>query len=227
MSYRTHQIRWCFKYFWVSLVAQTVKNLPTMKETCVQSLGREDPLDKGMTTHSSTTHLSILAWRIPWREEPGGLQSMGSQRVRHDWATNTQVLLADKDVIWSLWQTLRSKQREPQRLKQSQTIFFLFAYTILFLRDKFGALTGALIETDHMTMGHKLTMWSELPIMNWVLSDPAVPNLLGTKDQFHARKFCHRWDHGGGMVSGWFKHISIVHFISIIITPALPQIISH
>ena len=62
-----------------SLVAQTVKNLPAVLETQVQSLGQEDPLDKGMTTHSST-----LAWRIPWTEEPGGLQFMGSQRVRHD-----------------------------------------------------------------------------------------------------------------------------------------------
>ena len=56
-----------------------VKNLPVIQETQVQSLGREDPLDKGMATHSS-----ILAWRMPWREEPGGLQSMRSQRVRHD-----------------------------------------------------------------------------------------------------------------------------------------------
>ena len=59
-----------------SLVAQTVKHLPTMQETRVQSLGREDPLEEGMATHSS-----ILAWRIPWTEEPGGLQSMGSQRT--------------------------------------------------------------------------------------------------------------------------------------------------
>ena len=58
-------------------MAQTVKNLPAMWETWVRSLGREDPLDKGMATHSS-----ILAWRIPWTEEPGGLQSLGSQRVR-------------------------------------------------------------------------------------------------------------------------------------------------
>ena len=59
-----------------------VKNLLAMQElqeTQVQSLGREDPLEKGMVTHSS-----ILAWRIPWTEEPGGLQSMGSQRVGHD-----------------------------------------------------------------------------------------------------------------------------------------------
>ena len=57
-----------------SLVAQRVKRLPAMQETWVQSLGQEDPLKKEMTTHSS-----ILAWRIPWIEEPGGLQSMGSQ----------------------------------------------------------------------------------------------------------------------------------------------------
>ena len=62
-----------------SLVAQTVRNLPAMWETQVQSLGWEDPLEKGMTTHSS-----ITAWRIPWTEEPGGLQSMGLQRVRRD-----------------------------------------------------------------------------------------------------------------------------------------------
>ena len=67
-----------------SLVAQTVKNLPAIWETWTQSLGQEDPLEKGMATHSS-----ILAWRIPWTEEPGGIQSMGSQSFQHDWATNT------------------------------------------------------------------------------------------------------------------------------------------
>ena len=66
------------------LVAQTVKNLPAMQETWIWSLGWENPLKKGVVTHSS-----ILAWRIPWTEEPGRLQFMGSQRVRHDWATNT------------------------------------------------------------------------------------------------------------------------------------------
>ena len=60
-------------------MAQTVKNLPAVRETWVQSLGWEDPLQKGMATHSS-----ILAWRIPWTEEPGGLQSMGLQRIGHD-----------------------------------------------------------------------------------------------------------------------------------------------
>ena len=60
-------------------MAQIVKCLPVMQETWVQSLGREDPLEKGMATHSS-----ILAWKIPWMEEPGRLQSMGLQRVGHN-----------------------------------------------------------------------------------------------------------------------------------------------
>ena len=62
-----------------SLVTQMVKNLPAMQETWVQSLGREDPLEEEMATYSS-----IFAWRIPWAEELGGLQSVGSQRVGHD-----------------------------------------------------------------------------------------------------------------------------------------------
>ena len=62
-----------------SLVAQMVKHLPTMRETRVQSLGQEDPLEKEMAAHSN-----ILAWKIPWTEEPGRLQSMGSQRVGHN-----------------------------------------------------------------------------------------------------------------------------------------------
>ena len=61
------------------MVAQLVKPLPAMQETKVQSLDREDPLEKEMATHSSTH-----AWKIPWIEKPGGLQSMGSQRVGHD-----------------------------------------------------------------------------------------------------------------------------------------------
>ena len=60
-------------------MAQTVKRLPAMRETRVRSLGQEDPLEKEMATHSST-----LAWKIPWMEEPDGLQSMGSQRVGQD-----------------------------------------------------------------------------------------------------------------------------------------------
>ena len=75
----TELITVCEYYYqncWASLVGQTVKNLCAMQETWVQSLGWEDPLEKGMVTHSS-----ILAWKSPWTEEPGRLQSMGSERV--------------------------------------------------------------------------------------------------------------------------------------------------
>ena len=68
-----------FSTVWASQVAQMVKNLPAMQETWVQSLGQEDPLEKEMATHSS-----ILAWKIPWVEEPGRLQSMGLLGVRHN-----------------------------------------------------------------------------------------------------------------------------------------------
>ena len=67
------------QYSWASLVTQPVKNLPAMRETWVQSMGCEDPLEKGKATYSS-----ILAQRIPWTEKPGRLQSVGLQRVGHD-----------------------------------------------------------------------------------------------------------------------------------------------
>ena len=83
MTQGKHLLFLCFdllyRFFWASLVAQRVKSLPAMQETWVQSLGQEDPLEKEMATHSTT-----LAWKIPWTEKPGRLQSMGSQRVGHD-----------------------------------------------------------------------------------------------------------------------------------------------
>ena len=72
-------IGYSLQYSWVSLIAQMVKNLPAVQETQVQSLDQEDPLEKEMAIHFST-----IAWRIPQTEEPGRLQSLGSQRVRHD-----------------------------------------------------------------------------------------------------------------------------------------------
>ena len=78
-----------------SLVAQSLKNLPAVQETWVWSLHWEDPLEKETATYSS-----ILAWKISWTEEPGGLQSVRSQRVRHDWATNTY-LLTSHSLVWS------------------------------------------------------------------------------------------------------------------------------
>ena len=90
---------------WASLVAQLVKNLPAMREIWVWSLGWEGSLEEGMATHSS-----ILAWRIPWTEQPGGLQSMGSHRIRHNWVikhththTHTQEAPTGKNsgMIWT------------------------------------------------------------------------------------------------------------------------------
>ena len=78
------------QYSWASLVAQMVKNLPAVWETWVWKDPCEDPLEKGKATHSS-----ILAWRILWTEEPSGLQSMGSQRVRHNWATKHSTMTND------------------------------------------------------------------------------------------------------------------------------------
>ena len=77
---KTEPGNWCF---WASLVAQKVKHLFAMRETRVQPLGWEDPLEKEMATHSTT-----LAWKIPWTEGPGRLHSTGSQRVRHDRVTS-------------------------------------------------------------------------------------------------------------------------------------------
>ena len=85
---------------WASLVAQMIKKLPSMLETWVWSLGQEDPLQKGMVSHSS-----ILAWGIPWTEEPGGLQSMESQRVGHDWVTNIFTFSFQwfhSEILWTL-----------------------------------------------------------------------------------------------------------------------------
>ena len=84
--------------FVASLLAEKVRNLSAIQETQVQSLGLEDPLEKGMETLSS-----VLASKIPWTEEPGGLQSMGSQRVGHDWVTNTHMYIADSQCCVSFW----------------------------------------------------------------------------------------------------------------------------
>ena len=73
-----------------------VKNLPATQGTWVQSLGWEDPLKKEMAAHSS-----ILAWEIPWTEEPGVLQSMGLQRIRHDWVTNTFTFSSERFLPWT------------------------------------------------------------------------------------------------------------------------------
>ena len=89
-----------------SLVAQPVKNRPAIRETWIRSLCLEDPLKKVMATHCS-----ILAWRIPWTEEPGRLQSMELQRVRRNWVTNTRPSLIPSFVL-SPWQNICSEEED-------------------------------------------------------------------------------------------------------------------
>ena len=95
-----------------------------MQETCVRSLGCKDPLEKEMATHSS-----ILAWEIPLTEEPGGLQSMGSQRVRHDWATNHTYINILYILNWGVgedsWESLDCKEIKPVNPKGNQPWIFI------------------------------------------------------------------------------------------------------
>ena len=94
------------QYTCTFLVAQRIKRLPAIRETRVRFLGREDPLEKEIAIHSST-----LAWKIPWTEEPDRLQSMGSQRVGHDWATSHFTLLSEASFIYitSMYVCIRHK----------------------------------------------------------------------------------------------------------------------
>ena len=93
-----------------------VRNLPAVRETRVQSLGQEDPLEKEMATHSST-----LAWKIPWTEEPGRLKSMGSQRVGHDWATLFFFFLNGEGLLSIL---IFVSQIESMNCSNTNTVFF-------------------------------------------------------------------------------------------------------
>ena len=114
-----------------SLGAQRLKHLPPMRETWVWSLGQEDPLEKEMATHSS-----ILAWRIPWAEELGRLQSMGLQRVGHDWATVFNFFfsfyLLTSSPISLNPHTLPLAASSPFSVSMSS---FLFVYFLLFVLD--------------------------------------------------------------------------------------------
>ena len=106
-------------------LVKLVKNPPAVQETQVQSLGGKDPLEKEMATHSS-----ILAWKIPWTEQPGGLQSMKSQRVRHDWATQPPSAMwrylqvrrnfPDSLPVGPRWPTGQCSSWSPQLLFQTQ-----------------------------------------------------------------------------------------------------------
>ena len=105
-----------------SLVAQLVKNLPTVQETWVRSLGWEDSLEKGMATHSS-----ILAWEIPWTEEPGGPQYLESQRVRHDLAAKQPPPWKEDFVTLNKLGSTKRRcrlQRKPDKLDPNPALLF-------------------------------------------------------------------------------------------------------
>ena len=115
LSILWHCLSLTFSLYRALLVAHTVKNLLTIQETWVWSLGWKDPLEKEMATHSSP-----LAWRIPWTEEPGGLQSTGSQRVGHDWVTS----LTHSASVVSAFAIGKVHGKTPFYIRNSCTVHF-------------------------------------------------------------------------------------------------------
>ena len=109
-------------FLFQSVVTQMVKNRPAMRETRVRSLHWEDPLEESMATH-----FSILAWRIPWTEEPGGLQSMGSQRAGQGWATKH--ILKHPILQVTIFQFPLLVSPHPQSLKYSALRLLLHLYS--------------------------------------------------------------------------------------------------
>ena len=147
-----------------SLVAQTVKHLPKMREIRIQSLGQKDPLEKEMATHSST-----LAWKIPRTEEPGGLQTMGSQRVGHDWVTSfslfsLSLLLKDTEI--------QSKSSDVFLV----CIFMKFSVAFKILQPHcffFLLLFHSIMNFGLLIMWGYLTNWTIFPVpVQWLLNLP-------------------------------------------------------
>ena len=147
-----------------SLVAQMVKNLPAMQETWVWSLGLEDPLKEEMATHSS-----ILAWRIPWTEEPGRLQSIGSQRAGYDWASNSFL------PFCLPLPTFSSKTMQPSFLDLQA--FSLYVW--------WPRLTKVLIDPDHFSM---LERWEQDHVPIYFHHPPLSPVI-----HTHTHTHTHFW----------------------------------
>ena len=139
-----------------SLVAQMVKRLPGMQETWVRSLGWDNPLEKEMATHSST-----LVWKIPWTEEPGRLQSMGSQGVGHDWATSLDSLsFREWPVDPSATRATQNPQGTPDLSPPLRTsIHWLFTVKMLpvspWQEPRWRSPSGALLMVPWANMGLK------------------------------------------------------------------------
>ena len=111
------------------VAVQEVKNLPAVQETCVWSLGQEDPLEKGMAAHSS-----VLVWRFPWVEEPGGLQSMGWQKVGHDSASNFFHYLLEALIRFSHFVLL--KRATVLNMPAHASLYLVWGYIWLYLCSK-------------------------------------------------------------------------------------------
>ena len=134
-------------------MAQRLKCLPAIQETRVRSLGREEPLEKEMATHCS-----ILAWKVPRTEEPGGLQSMGSQRAGHDWATNTYTYT----LVVSYWSNLTSISDSPTFSQPSDEVmiwadFWNWASQVKSWSDHVcpPLPLGILLPQDSVLLGHQ------------------------------------------------------------------------
>ena len=138
-------------------MTQTVKNPPAIQETQVWSLGREDPLEKGMATHSS-----MLAWIIPWTEEPGELQSMGSQRVRHDWAIEHTYMFPLKMLAGSLlW---KPKPKLPLITSWAGIHFSAVVTCVMFSRVQVFTTPWTVVHQASLFMGFsRQPGWSGLP----------------------------------------------------------------
>ena len=123
---------------WTFLVPQTVKHLSTVWEIWVQSLGWEDPLEKEMAIHSST-----IAWKIPWTEEPGRLQSMGLQRVGHDWVTSR----SRYQIMWFA------------NISSQSVVYIFFLFTMSLEEQKFLILLKPNLSVFFSFMDHDLMLY--------------------------------------------------------------------
>ena len=168
---------------WASLVAQVVTNLPAMQEIQVQSLGQEDPLKVGMAAH-----WSILAWRIPWTEETDKLQSIGSQRVGHEWVTSTFTLLFHlykTENFWSHASFLRGFSSWCWNIHTSEREGFILDNQFIILQDmvctpsyfcEHLALNPRCAEQEHGL--HKdLTWGADLPLLLCLILCPITRSL--------------------------------------------------
>ena len=142
-----------------------IKNPPPVKEMWVRSLGQEDPLEKEMATH-----FSILAWRIPWTEEPGCLQSRGLQRVGHDWATKQQQRHVSRAWIWKgfCWLPV---DRHPGSMRWEQLIFSVALHSLFAQRHNF--LNIMYLCIFQLLLGRELFLRPvvDLNLLKWTLLD--------------------------------------------------------